>query len=37
MGEFVIKVAGKHNISNATSAIIAAQAAGISLDHIRED
>lgn len=36
MGEFVIRVAGRHNVLNATASIIASQAAGISLDVIRE-
>ena len=36
MGEFMIKVAGRHNVANATAAIVAAEAAGISLADIRE-
>ena len=36
MGEFMIKVAGRHNVANATAAIVASEAAGISLSDIRE-
>lgn len=36
MGEFMIKVSGRHNVANATAAIVAAEAAGISLADIRE-
>lgn len=36
VGEFMIKVAGKHNVLNATAAIIAAEAAGVTFEHIRE-
>ncbi|MEK7060684.1 MAG: UDP-N-acetylmuramate--L-alanine ligase [Patescibacteria group bacterium] len=35
MGEFMITVAGRHNILNATAAILAAQAASISLEDCR--
>lgn len=36
MGEFMIKVSGRHNVANATAAIVASQVAGISLSDIRE-
>ncbi len=35
IGEFVLKVPGIHNVLNATAAIIAAQAAGVSLPDIK--
>jgi UDP-N-acetylmuramate--alanine ligase len=36
LGEFAIKIAGNHNVMNATAAAIAAHAAGLTWDQIRE-
>lgn len=36
VGEFAIKVPGKHNVSNAVAALIAAHTAGVSWDDLRE-
>lgn len=36
IGEFSLKVPGKHNVYNATAAIVACRNAGVSLDQIRD-
>lgn len=36
LGEFTIKVLGRHNVLNATSAMIAAHQAGVSWDELRK-
>lgn len=36
LGEFTIKVPGKHNVTNATAAMIAAHAAGVSWDVLKD-
>ncbi len=36
MGEFTLKVAGRHNVANATAALVACQAAGLAVDVLRE-
>ncbi len=36
LGEFTLKVPGRHNVANATAAIVASQALGLSIDEIRK-
>lgn len=36
LGEFTLKVSGRHNVANATAAIIACQTLGLSIEDIRK-
>lgn len=36
LGEFTLKVPGRHNVANATAAVVACQAQGLSIEEIRK-